>query len=110
MNGADAEGPIGGVRIPGTEEGDRSVSGRTSPTAESRSIGHLHLFFLPLLLFILGDQTSQPGRLRCDLPSGLPNPYFFVHCDKIPLFAVFRSYWPRNEMDIDEFITVILKL
>lgn len=58
------------------QEGDRSVSGRTSPTAESRSIGHLYLFFLLFFLLVLSDQTSQPNRSRCNLSNGLPNVFF----------------------------------
>lgn len=46
------------------QKGDRSVSGRTSPTAESCSIGHLYLFFLLSLFLISDDQTSQPDRTR----------------------------------------------
>lgn len=40
------------------QKGDRSVSGRTSPTAESCSIGHLYLFFLLSLFLFSDDQTS----------------------------------------------------
>lgn len=96
VNGADAEGPIGRVRIPGTKKETGRFRG-----VHRRPLNHVQsaiftYFFLPLLVLISGIRrvsltvrlvTFRADRLR----------YFFPQHDGVR-FAVLRFYWPRDGM------------
>lgn len=82
------------------QEGDRSVSGRASPTAESRLIGHLYLFFLRFLIHI-PSHPNERFRTCCDVTFSNEIPmfaFFLFHLDGEILFAVLR-FCRRARMD-----------
>lgn len=78
VNGADAESPIGGVRIPGTKKETGRFRGvHRQPLNHVQSAIFTYFFFL---FFFLSqeacDQASQPDQMRCNLSNVPPNAFF----------------------------------